>query len=162
MDTNAVRSDGRAEVRTETTTTVTYSFEERSQGSPMTLDTPAGPVVVDPAKAVWGTTRASILGLRRTEGTAPGDSVIAVGRLRDGRMRSTGPESLFLFSAPSDARANARSRLRGHRVVIATLAILALVVGAVGVWDITRDERPLRERLADGPSGDRDQWKGGV
>ncbi|MAQ17847.1 MAG: hypothetical protein CMN30_24000 [Sandaracinus sp.] len=138
VDTTRVGRDGRAEVRTETTTTTTYSYDEHSTGGALALEASGGPVVVESDGAVWGTSRAQVVGLQRTEWTETGDVVLAAGDLRGGRMKATGPESVLAFSAPTDPRGVARGRLRGHRATLAALVLLGLGAGALGAWDVAR------------------------
>lgn len=72
--------------------------------------------------------------LALVERAAPGDSVLVVGRAREGapaELRATGPESLALVAVP--AGIDPRAWLRTHVVAHAVVVIVLLGLSAVGL-----------------------------
>lgn len=136
-------SDGRVQQRQVTRSWV--EFREQGAGSAeLELEVDGGRLRVRPEGGVWGTTELGVdLEARRMQqGVSQGDEVVVLGRLDDeGVIEATGPESLFVFGAPSDALGAARRALWGHRLAIAALALLGGLGVAVGWRNIAQDHR---------------------
>lgn len=123
--------------------TTTEWYEASQSGSGGTLKVDLGDRVIEVVvrgEARWGTTRRFIEGLRLTERLAAGDSVVMLGRIADGRMQSTGPESLVVFgSHRGPAHPAAVRALWAHRmgmlgfalVVLTALAFTAREIGSL-------------------------------
>lgn len=86
-------------VETSSTSTWYKAFQSGGAG---TLKVQVGDRTLEVAvrgNARWGTTRRSVKGLTLTEWLLPGDQVLLVGRVEDGKMSAKGEESLFVLGA---------------------------------------------------------------
>ena len=142
-------TDSNGNVQQREVTSHWFEFRESGSGSPrLELDTSTGPLVIEAAESLWGAGELEVdpKSLVLVQHLGPGDSLVALGRMDDGVMKATGPESLFLFGTTKHkGKGNALGALRRalwlHRLGIAALVGLG-VFGVVTGWiNVVQDHR---------------------
>jgi hypothetical protein len=120
-------------------TSTSTASEQDSRGT-FFLDTMAGTIEVDPTDAIWSSTTTAESALAPQENQrvthnarllAQRDFVLAVGRVQDQKMYSTGPQSLFLFGDANEPKVALEGALRANTKSLLWMIGLTCLLGMV-------------------------------